>query len=86
MAALEASIGKSRSTEETAPAAPVAETSQATASNHEQQSFEGMSKAELLAKAKDLRVEVNSRMTKPQLVQALADAQPAPKKRSRKAS
>ncbi len=52
-----------------------------------------MSKAELLAKAKDLRVEVNSRMTKPQLVKALSDARPsaseeqsAPKKRARRAS
>jgi DNA end-binding protein Ku len=91
MAALEASIDKSRSTDD-ATAAPASSEPQSkrasaksTASN-EQQSFEGMSKAELLARAKELEVATNPKMTKLQLVEALTDAEAPPNKRGRRVS
>jgi DNA end-binding protein Ku len=53
---------------------------------HEQQAFDGMSKAELLEQAAKLKVEVNTKMTKLQIVQALTDAEPTPRRRRRRAS
>jgi DNA end-binding protein Ku len=89
MAALEASIDKSRSTSDEAP--PAADTrskraSSKSATNSEQQSFEGMSKAELLARAKELEVTTSPKMTKLQLVEALTDAEAPPSKRGRRVS
>jgi DNA end-binding protein Ku len=88
MAALEASIDKSRSTSD---AAPPAETRSKrapakSAASHEQQAFEGMSKAELLARAKELEVTTNAKMTRLQLVEALTDAEAPPSKRKRRVS
>jgi len=51
-----------------------------------QQAFEGMSKAELQEQAAKLKLDVNPKMTKLQLVKALTDAETAPKRRSRKVS
>jgi hypothetical protein len=56
------------------------------AAGHEQQAFEGMSKAELLARAKELEVTTNAKMTKLQLVEALTDAEAPPSKRRRRVS
>jgi DNA end-binding protein Ku len=88
MAALEASIDKSRSPNEiAAPAeAPTKRATSKSAAGHEQQAFEGMSKAELLARAKELEVATNAKMTKLQLVEALTDAEAPPSKRRRRVS
>jgi DNA end-binding protein Ku len=87
MAALEASIDKSRSTNDAEPTAEARSKRAASksAADHEQQAFEGMSKAELLARAKELEVATNPKMTKLQLVEALTDAAetPASKRRRR---
>jgi hypothetical protein len=45
-----------------------------------------MSKAELQEQAAKLKLDVNPKMTKLQLVKALTEAETAPKKRSRKVS
>jgi len=88
MAALEASIDKSRSTSDEAPPAetPSKRAPKTQAARHEQQSFEGMSKAELLARAKELELTTNPKMTKLQLVEALTDAEAPPAKRGRRVS
>jgi DNA end-binding protein Ku len=87
MAALEASIDKSRSTSDSVPSTETPTKRQASrAASQEQQSFEGMSKAELLARAKELEVTTNAKMTKPQLVEALTDAEAPPSKRRRRVS
>jgi DNA end-binding protein Ku len=88
MAALEASIDKSRSTSDAAPPAetPSKRATAKSAASHEQQAFEGMSKAELLARAKELEVTTNAKMTKLQLVEALTDAEAPPSKRRRRVS
>ncbi len=55
-----------------------------TTTTHEQQAFDGMSKAELYEQAAKLKVDVTPKMTKLQLVKALMDAEPATKKRRRR--
>lgn len=91
MSALEASIERSRGAAVAADgtakeAAPKKTASARTSSDHEQQSFEGMSKAELLKLASDRKVDVNAKMTKLQLVTALNEAEPASKRRGRRVS
>jgi DNA end-binding protein Ku len=90
MSALEASIAEGSRTRAapekmTAPRKRKA-TSDTASSKHEQQSFDGMTKAELLERADELKVEVNPKMTKPQLVKALTNAGGPPKNRGRRAS
>jgi DNA end-binding protein Ku len=88
MSALEASLAKSRPPtveESPEPVAPTKAKAKASAT-HEQQTFAGMSKAELLARAEDLKIEVSAKMTKLQLVQALTDAQAPPRRRGRRVS
>jgi DNA end-binding protein Ku len=88
MAALEASIDKSRSTTDEAPSeeTPSKRAPKTQAARHEQQSFEGMSKAELLARAKELELTTNPKMTKLQLLEVLTDAEAPPAKRGRRVS
>ena len=88
MSALEASIartGRDRTAESEAPL-PAKETAQNRRNaKGEQQSFDGMSKAELLDRASQLDVQGRSKMTKLELVKALTEAE-APKRRGRKVS
>lgn len=86
MSALKESVERSRSGRDraAADAEPAPAASKATA-NGEQQTFEGMSKAELLARAAELDVPGRSKMTRPELVRALSEAE-APKRGRRKAS
>ena len=87
MAALEASV--ERTSAERKPAeAPSARPKQAaskSAAKHEQQAFEGMSKADLLARAAELDVQGRTKMTKLELVKALTEVE-APKRKRRRAS
>jgi len=93
MAALEASVARSATEREQVPA--VSEkakpakrsTSKKASSDHEQQAFDGMSKAELLEHAAKRQIDVNPKMTKLQLVKALNESEAAPaKRRSRQVS
>lgn len=91
MSALQASIarsGSSRAEDETNEESPKPkrQATRVAASGHEQQAFEGMSKAELLERASELKVEVNPKMTKPQLVKALTETAAPVKRRGRKVS
>ena len=94
MSALQASIDRSSTQRAEVSTAAAAKTSHrarqasktAAPTAHEQQSFDGMSKSELLEQASKLKLEVHAKMTKPQLVQALADAEAPSRKRSRRVS
>src|SRR5579863_4794273 len=74
MAALEASVARTASEREQPPQEEKA-----------QQTFDGMSKAELLERAAQLDVQGRSKMTKPELVKALTEAE-APRRKGRRAS
>ncbi len=85
MAALEASVartGESRAAEDAPPAADQPATP---ASEAKQQDLDEMTKAELLARAAELDIQGRSKMTKPELIEAIGDAA-APKRRGRKIS
>jgi DNA end-binding protein Ku len=94
MSALESSLQRSRSgrngveaTAERAERRPRRRSAKSsTTSGHEQQSFSGMGKAELLEQATRLRLKVNAKMTKPQLVAALAAAEPSVRSSRRQVS
>ncbi|MCU1491523.1 MAG: putative end-binding protein Ku [Acidimicrobiaceae bacterium] len=97
MAALEASVARTArpqaSDDRSVPAQATDSSAQAERSKgHQkgvQQSFEGMSKAELLERAAELDVQGRTKMTKLQLVEALTEAESeaeAPKSRRRSAS
>jgi DNA end-binding protein Ku len=93
MAALEASVTASgqaratqaRATETAAPAADRAASTAKPASTAVPQDLDGMSKADLLARAAKLDIQGRSKMTKPELIQAIGDAEPS-KRRGRKIS
>jgi DNA end-binding protein Ku len=80
MAALEASVARAGESARSAPAEASNQAASAKATKSEQQTFEGMSKAELLARAADLALPGRSKMSKLELVQALTSAE-APKQR-----
>ena len=80
MAALEASVAKSAKDRGTARAKTTRPVGKA-----EQQNFDGMSKAELLARAAEMKVKVQQKMTKLELVKALTEAE-TPRSRRRSAS
>jgi DNA end-binding protein Ku len=77
MDALQASVERAREGRTTATSEPEVAPAKATAAPpaHEQQSFSGMSKAELLSRAAELDVKGRSKMTKEELVDALAAAE-----------
>lgn len=85
MSALEASVARAKesgaATEEEAKQEPARPSKAANV----QQQFGGMTKAELLERAAELELEGRSRMTKPELVDALTDLA-ATKRRRRRAS
>jgi DNA end-binding protein Ku len=90
MAALEASVtasGQARATQAraTETAAPAADRAAKPASTAVPQDLDGMSKADLLARAAELDIQGRSKMTKPELIQAIGNAEPA-KRRGRKIS
>ena len=86
MAALEASVARTTNEREQPQKEERQQTPSAkAAAKGEQQTFEGMSKAELLERAAQLDVQGRSKMTKPELVKALTEAD-APKRRRRRAS
>ncbi len=92
MAALEASVAKSGQARAAAETAGSAETTEppndepdTPARSAPRQNLAGMTKAELLARAADLDVQGRSKMTKPELIQAIADAE-TPKRPGRKIS
>ena len=86
MAALEASVAKTGQTRAAAESAePASDQPAAPASEGQQQDLAGMTKADLLARAAELGVQGRSKMTKPELVRAIADAG-TPKRRGRKIS
>jgi DNA end-binding protein Ku len=93
MAALEASVAKSASrrietaldpkpTAATEPTAARSKGRTSTKPAEEQQSFDGMSKTELLAIAEKLEVQGRTKMTKLELVKALTDAETPKRRRS----
>lgn len=100
MAALQASVERASKASNAAPAPAKVEQAPAKAAGTkpeatkrpakgEQQSFDGMSKAELLARAAEVDVQGRSKMSKLQLVQALTEAEAEaeePKRRGRTAS
>jgi DNA end-binding protein Ku len=93
MSALEASVartGQSRATGTADRAAdpasePAADQSAKPARTGKQQDLQSMNKAELLARAAELDVQGRAKMSKPQLIEAIAEAA-APKRRGRKIS
>ncbi|MDX6395975.1 MAG: end-binding protein Ku [Streptosporangiaceae bacterium] len=91
MAALEASVartGESRAAEAAPPDADQPATPASEAAKQDpggQQDLDEMTKAELLARAADLDIQGRSKMTKPELIEAIGDAA-APKRRGRKIS
>lgn len=95
LSALQASLDRSGAQNEPAPAATTATDARSKpkrtstpkkAGAHEQQAFEGMSKAELLEQAARLKVDVKPKMTKLQLVTALSEAEAPSRRRSRRVS
>lgn len=87
MAALEASVAQAKGSG--AATADAAKTeprpARTTKSANVQQQFEGMTKAELLERAAELELQGRSRMSKPELVDALTDLE-ARRRRRRRAS
>lgn len=87
MSALKESVERSRSGREAQREEPVAAAPAAKATARgEQQTFEGMSKAELLNLAAELDVKGRSKMTRPELVRALSEVEAAPARKRRRAS
>lgn len=85
MAALEASVARAKSAGTPTKAAPREEAPRPQKASHVQQQFEGMTKAELLERAAQLDLQGRSKMSKPELVDALTDLA-ANKRRKRRAS
>jgi DNA end-binding protein Ku len=87
MAALEASVTQARESGamRADAAKPKAEPARTVKSANVQQQFEGMTKAELLERAAELELQGRSRMSKPELVDALTDLA-ANRRRRRQAS
>jgi DNA end-binding protein Ku len=86
MAALEASVAKTGQTRAAAEGAgPAAEQPAEPASGGPPPDLAGMTKADLLARAAELDIQGRSKMTKPELAQAIAAAA-TPKRRGRKIS
>lgn len=87
MAALEASVERTSAERKPAeaPSARAKQSASKSAAKHEQQAFEGMSKADLLARAAELDVQGRTKMTKLELVKALTEVE-APKRKRRRAS
>jgi DNA end-binding protein Ku len=90
MSALQASIERSSSKR---PARSAAKATGATkgssmkvADHRERQGFDAMTKADLLERAARLKLDVNSKMTKAELVRAVSAARPATKKSGRRVS
>ena len=85
MEALEASVARAKdSGVATAEPAKKEATKAASKSANVQRQFEGMTKAELLERAAELELQGRSRMSKPELVDALTDLEA--KRRRRRAS
>lgn len=86
--AVEAQVDASVSNESVSSSAPASRSSRRRARAEEagQQAFEGMSKAELLARAAELDVQGRSKMSKLELVSALTEAQRPEGRRTRKVS
>jgi DNA end-binding protein Ku len=87
MSALKESVERSRSGREAAPsqAEPARAAAGKATARGEQQTFEGMSKAELLERAAALDVKGRSKMTRPELVRALSEVE-APRQKRQRAS
>jgi DNA end-binding protein Ku len=83
MSALQASIDRSskRPTRSAAKtAAPSKSASLKVSAHHERQGLDAMTKVELMERAKSLKIDVTSKMTKVELVRAVGDAKNAKKK------
>jgi DNA end-binding protein Ku len=85
MAALEASVARTGESRAAEAAPPDADQPATPASEAKQQDLDEMTKAELLARAAELDIQGRSKMTKPELIEAIGDAA-APKRRGRKIS
>src|SRR5450759_7521 len=85
MAALEASVARTGESRAAEDAPPDADQPATPASEAKQQDLDEMTKAELLARAAELDIQVPSKMTKPELIEAIGDAA-AFKRRGRKIS
>jgi len=85
MSALEASVARTGQSRATETAEPAADQSAKPARTGKQQDLQSMNKAELLARAAELDVQGRAKMSKPQLIEAIAEAA-APKRRGRKIS
>jgi DNA end-binding protein Ku len=85
MAALEASVARTGESRAAEAAPPDADQPATPASEAKQQALDEMTKAELLARAAELDIQGRSKMTKPELIEAINDAA-APKGRGRKIS
>ena len=85
MAALEASVARTGESRAAEDAPPDADQPATPASEAKQQDLDEMTKAELLARAAELDIQGRSKMTKPELIEAIGDAA-APKRRGRKIS
>ncbi|HEY1761084.1 MAG TPA: Ku protein [Acidimicrobiales bacterium] len=90
MSALQASIDRSSSKR---PARSAAKATAATkgssmkvSAHRERQGLDSMTKADLLERAARLKLDVNAKMTKADLVRAVSDAKPAAKKSGRRVS
>lgn len=90
MSALQASIERSssRHPSRTAAKATAAKKSSSmkVSNHHERQGLEAMTKADLLERALRLKLNVSSKMTKAELVEALSEATPATKKSGHRVS
>ncbi|MGH3732443.1 MAG: Ku protein [Acidimicrobiales bacterium] len=91
MSALQASIDRSsskpRARKSAARASTATKSSSLKVSTHrERQGLDAMSKADLLGRATKLKLAVNSKMTKPELVKILGDAKKPLKKTARRVS
>jgi DNA end-binding protein Ku len=91
MSALQASIersgAKGRPQKAAAKVSTAKKSSSLKVSDHrEKLGLEAMSKADLMERASKLKLDVNAKMTKPELVKALADAKKPAKKTTRRVS
>lgn len=85
MAALEASVARTGESRAAEVPPPDADQPAGPASEAKQQDVDEMTKAELLARAAELDIQGRSKMTKPELIEAIGDVA-APKRRGRKIS
>ena len=83
MSALQASIDRSSKRPSRAAAkatAPSKSASMKVSAHRERQGLDAMTKADLFDRAKRLKIDVNSKMTKPELIRAVSEAKSAKKK------